>query len=156
MTGLIRKAKENDINGILELLKQVLSIHHEIRPDIFKSNGTKYNHEELKNKISNGDLIFIYEENGQILGHIFCVVKKIEETQNTYPRKELFIDDLCVDKNNYRKHIGSYLLEYAENYAKEHQIDTITLDAWVGNDAIKFYEDKGYTKRKIVFEKKNI
>ena len=39
---MIRDAKEKDIPRILELLKQVLQIHADIRPDIFIPGTTKY------------------------------------------------------------------------------------------------------------------
>ena len=43
----IRKAEEKDIPRILELLKQVLQIHADIRPDIFIPGTTKYTVSEL-------------------------------------------------------------------------------------------------------------
>lgn len=44
---IIRKAEETDILIILELLKQVLQIHADIRPDIFIPGTTKYTADEL-------------------------------------------------------------------------------------------------------------
>ena len=43
----IRRAEEKDIPRIIELLKQVLQIHADIRPDIFISGTTKYTTDEL-------------------------------------------------------------------------------------------------------------
>ena len=40
-------AKEKDIPRILELLKQVLQIHADIRPDIFIPGTTKYTNDEF-------------------------------------------------------------------------------------------------------------
>ena len=44
---MIRDAKEKDIPRILELLKQVLQIHADIRPDIFIPGTTKYTVSQL-------------------------------------------------------------------------------------------------------------
>ena len=44
----IRRAKECDIDGINSLLCQVLTVHHNGRPDLFKANAKKYTDEELK------------------------------------------------------------------------------------------------------------
>ena len=49
---IIRKAEEKDIPRILELLKQVLQIHADIRPDIFIPGTTKYT-------INEGDMHFV-------------------------------------------------------------------------------------------------
>ena len=43
----IRRAGENDLNGINRLLRQVLDVHHNGRPDLFKANGKKYSDKEL-------------------------------------------------------------------------------------------------------------
>ena len=39
---MIRKAEKKDIEGVIKLLYQVGAVHHGIRPDLFKSNTTKY------------------------------------------------------------------------------------------------------------------
>ena len=44
----IRRAKISDINGINHLLRQVLMVHHNGRPDLFKPNAKKYTDEELE------------------------------------------------------------------------------------------------------------
>ena len=60
---MIRKATIADIEGIDLLLSQVLEVHHDIRPDLFKSNTRKYTDEELKTVIEDPDRpIFVYEE----------------------------------------------------------------------------------------------
>lgn len=41
----IRRAKEKDIERVMELLGQVLQIHADIRPDIFIPGTTKYTKE---------------------------------------------------------------------------------------------------------------
>ena len=41
----IRLAHPNDIPDLLRLLEQILSVHHQARPDIFKGSGGKYSEE---------------------------------------------------------------------------------------------------------------
>ena len=43
---MIRLASIRDIRGINELLLQVQKVHSDIRPDLFKYIGTKYNDSE--------------------------------------------------------------------------------------------------------------
>ena len=47
----IRRAKEKDIERVMELLGQVLQIHADIRPDIFIPGTTKYTKDELAEMI---------------------------------------------------------------------------------------------------------
>lgn len=44
----IRHAGTQDIPGIDRLLSQVLTVHHNGRPDLFRANARKYNDDELK------------------------------------------------------------------------------------------------------------
>ena len=44
---MIRKARKEDVQRIIELLHQVNMVHHVIRPDLFKPHTTKYNGQEL-------------------------------------------------------------------------------------------------------------
>ena len=43
----IRRAGKKDLDGINNLLRQVLEVHHSGRPDIFKGNAKKYTDDEL-------------------------------------------------------------------------------------------------------------
>ena len=39
---MIRLAKFEDIPRLQELLEQILIVHHQARPDVFKSKGSKF------------------------------------------------------------------------------------------------------------------
>ena len=45
---MIRKAETRDTSRIMDLLSQVLTVHHKGRPDLFKGGVTKYTEEELQ------------------------------------------------------------------------------------------------------------
>lgn len=118
---MIRLAKEEDIPRLQELLGQILIVHHQVRPDIFKSEGSKFTDAELEAVINDLNRpIFVYEdENGCILGHIFMVIQDISENDGPQKaHKSLFIDDLCVDKGARGQKIGEKLYQFALDYAK--------------------------------------
>ena len=48
----IRKAQEQDMDGINKLLLQVCLVHHKGRPDLFKYGAKKYSDDELKGIIN--------------------------------------------------------------------------------------------------------
>ena len=138
-----------DLDGILELLKQVNLVHHNIRPDLFKI-GTKYNKNDLVSILKDDTKrIFVYKENDKVLGHAFINI--LEETNmNLFePHKTIYIDDICVDENNRGKHVGKALYEYVLKFAKDINAYNITLNVWTGNDnAYKFYESLGFKEYK--------
>lgn len=150
---MIRRATINDINDINKLLFLVHDIHVQIRPDIFIQGKKKYNDDEIKEIINSSSTpIFVYELDGKVVGYAFLKIKT-NKSISTLERKEVYIDDLCVDKDYQRKNIGFSLCEYVINYAKEINADVVTLNVWEGNDAKAFYEKLGFTPQKIMMEK---
>ena len=116
----IRLAEIRDIPGMIELLKQVGGVHHDIRPDIFRSGAQKYNEKDLENLLKEEDKpIFVCEDEGFVAGYCFCQIREYAGSTVLTDRKELYIDDLCVDENRRGQHIGSVLYDRAVAYARE-------------------------------------
>ena len=151
---MIRRAEIKDIPKINNLLNQVLSVHHNGRPDLFKKDTKKYTDEELEIIIKdNMKPIFVYEENGEISGYVFCVFLINKNDNILTDIKTLYIDDLCVDENKRGRHIGKKLYEYVTSFAKENGCYNLTLNVWSLNEnAMKFYESCGLKPQKIGME----
>lgn len=149
---IIRRAEEKDIDGIINLLKQVLEVHSEAYPDIFKCGTVKYTKEDLKSVLKNDSKrVFVAVEDNQILGHAFTVIQDNPETVNMYADKILYIDDICVDGTARGKHVGSEIFKYVKDYAKQNACTRITLNVWAKNEAAaKFYEMMGMEKLKTM------
>ena len=144
---MIRLARAEDIPRLQELLGQILLVHHYARPDVFKSEGSKFTDADLEAVINDSNKpIFVYEdEEGRILGHLFLMIKEVSDNNGPLKAvKTLFIDDLCVDQEARGQHIGESLFEYVKNEAKQIGCYEVTLNVWAGNtSAEKFYEKMG-------------
>ncbi len=152
----IRRAEEKDMNGINHLLCQVLMVHHNGRPDLFKGNVKKYTDEELLQIIKDdGRPIFVgVDEKEHVLGYAFCVFQQHVNDNILTDIKTLYIDDLCVDENIRGQHIGKQLYEHVLVFAKESGCYNVTLNVWSCNEgAMKFYEKCGLVPQKIGMEK---
>ena len=164
----IRRATNADMQGINKLLHQVLMVHHNGRPDLFKPNVKKYTDEELKKIIADDNTpIFVAVENESetpasgwaesregILGYAFCVFQQHVNNNILTDVKTLYIDDLCVDEEKRGLHIGKQLYEYVLDFAKEQGCYNVTLNVWTCNEsAMKFYEKCGLLPQKIGLEK---
>ena len=150
----IRLAEHRDIPGMIDLLYQVGGVHHEIRPDIFRSRAVKYTSGELENLLKEADKpIFICDDEGKVAGYCFCQLREYAGSTVMADRKELYIDDLCVDENRRGQQVGSRLYAHAVAFAKETGCQFVTLNVWCGNKgAMKFYENAGLTPRSITME----
>ena len=67
--------------------------------------------------------------------------------------KTLYIDDLCVDEQLRRQHIGRQIYEYVLDYARSCGCYNVTLNAWNCNPpAMAFYERLGMKPYKVGME----
>lgn len=150
---MIRLATTSDIPRLIQLLHQVNMVHHNLHPEIFKANTTKYDENQLNTLINRTDrVIFVYEEE-TVLGYIFGEVEEIKDSIFFHNKRTLYIDDICVDEQERGRHIGRQLFEFTVDYAKKAGFDFITLNVWEGNDrAMKFYKSMGMTTRKTCME----
>lgn len=149
----IRKARMSDIPVLNELLQDILQVHHQVRPDIFRSSGQKFSEEELSALLDNPTKpVFVYEVDGKVVGHLFCELATATGDV-LEPAKTLFIDDLCVASTARSQKIGEQLYDFALSYAKEQGCHNLTLDVWADNaGAVRFYERLGMKPQKFRME----
>ena len=151
---MIRKAKENDIPRVLDLLSQVNDVHAEGRPDFFIKGKRKYNESDLVKIISDGNTpVFVCEEDNDVKGYAFCVMQDLSKCHNLHPDKSLYVDDICVDEKYRRQGVGRKLYDFVIQYAKNEGCFNVTLNVWDKNPEAKaFYEDMGMKVQKGCME----
>ena len=149
----IRLAEVRDIPGMIELLKQVGEVHHQLRPDLFRAGAQKYNEGDLEELLRDPDRpIFIADENGAVAGYCFCILQVTENNPVLCDQKVLYIDDLCVEETLRGQGIATKLYGHTLAYARSLGCDAVTLNVWYGNGAQKFYEKCGMRFQKIGME----
>ncbi len=151
----IRRAKEQDMDGINKLLLQVCLVHHTGRPDLFKYGAKKYTDKELKAIIHDDKrpIFTAVDQDGAVLGYAFCIFQQHIGDNILTDIKTLYIDDLCVDETIRGKHIGSRLYQHVLAYAKDNGCYNVTLNVWSCNEsAMKFYQSCGLKPQKVGME----
>ena len=150
----ILPANTSHIPGMISLLKQVGQVHRDIRPDLFREGVQKYDAQALSAMLRDENCpIFIAEEAGNVLGYCFCQWRVFAGNPVMTDRKELYIDDLCVDAHSRGGGIATRLYRHVTDYAKANGCHYITLNVWCGNDsAQRFYEHMGMRPRSVTME----
>ena len=151
----IRRAKEQDMDGINKLLLQVCLVHYNGRPDLFKYGAKKYTDEELRAIIRDDKrpIFTAVGEDGTILGYAFCIFQQQIGNNILTDIKSLYIDDLCVDEAIRGRHIGRKLYDHVLAYARENGCYNVTLNVWSCNEAaMKFYRSCGLKPQKVGME----
>ena len=150
----IRFAESRDIPGMIALLQQVGEVHHQIRPDLFRSGAQKYNETDLKNLLADPNRpILIADIEGAVAGYAFCILQETRDNPVLCDRKVLYIDDICVDEAMRGRGIATALYDRVIAFARELGCHSVTLNVWCGNDgAMYFYENCGMKPQKIGME----
>lgn len=151
---LIRRAVISDIPDILRLLVQVCNVHQAIRPEIFKRDGVKYTESDLCELLQDETRpVWCAVEDDTFLGYCFCQWVEYCGSSVSTDRRELYIDDLCVDEAVRGRGVATALFRHVTEAARASGTDFITLNVWQGNDsALRFYEKMGMTPRKTTLE----
>lgn len=151
----IRIAKEKDIPALINLLQQVGQVHHDIRPDIFRDGCQKYDEAALAALLADESRPVFVAEDEAVRGYCFCVLRQFECESVMTDRRELYIDDLCVDAACRGQGIAKALYAHVTDYARSLGCAFVTLNVWSGNDnAMKFYEKAGMAPRSVTMEMK--
>ena len=151
---LIRRAEISDIPDILRLLVQVCNVHQAIRPEIFKRDGVKYTESDLCELLQDESRpVWCAVDGKRFLGYCFCQWEEYRGSSVSTDRRELYIDDLCVDEAARGRGVATALFRHVTESARASGTDFITLNVWRGNDsALRFYEKMGMTPRKTTLE----
>lgn len=152
---IIRKANASDYKGVERLLVEVNNLHQKLRPDIFVENAVKYDEKQFDEIISNESTpIFVaVDDDGNVLGHVFCEMKDYSKSHIFRDFKSLFIDDLCIEESARGQGVGKALYEFALGYARENGCYDITLNVWESNvSARAFYEKMGMSPKETQME----
>ena len=152
----IRRACHNDIPDIMRLLIYIAQLHHNGRPDIFKEEGSsKYTPDDLTKILSddNTPVFVAADENDNVYGYAFCIVKNTVDNILLCDRKVLYLDDLCVDTKARGQGIGKMLLEKVKSHGRDIRANAIELNVWNFNkSAVSFYEHYGFGVLKSTME----
>ena len=143
----VRFAKENELERVNELRRQVNELHVAGRPDIFKPGFPK----ELSDHVYTirndpKQRIVVCERGGLICG--FAVLNHITRPETPFMKERdyLDIDEFCVDATYRRTGVGTELMQFLRSYAQELGFSKIELNMWEFNaDALAFYEEIGFT-----------
>jgi len=155
---IIRRATLTDLPGLAKLLDQVLMVHYQGRPDLFKPHTRKYTDAQLREILADEErpvFVGVAEDAapGEVLGYAFCVHEHYPDSPSLTPVHTLYIDDICVDEAARGQHVGSRIYAHVIDWARAQGYYNVTLNVWTCNPgAQKFYESLGMTPYKVCME----
>lgn len=152
---MIRRTEPKNAPRISALLRQAPEVHAAVRPDMYRSGTQKHSEADVLKLLENPDCVLLAEtdERDRAEGYAISFVREIKDDEIIVGRRELYIDDICVDETARRTGVGQRLFERVKAYAKEAGFDRITLNVRNDNvNALAFYQKMGLTARKTILE----
>ena len=153
---MVRFAKQEDLERVNELRKQVHAVHAVGRPDIFRENFNEELRDHVVEYLNDEDkLLIVAERDGVICGFACVTLFDRPQTPAYRERKFLGVEEFGVDEAMRRQGIGRELFDYIKTDAKVRGFERIELNMWEFNEgALKFYESVGFKtyRRYMEFE----
>ena len=142
----VRFAREDELDRVNELRRQVNDLHVAGKPEVFKPGFC----DELRDYIhviraDPNKAIVVAEANGGVCG--FAILNHIVRPENPFmfERNFLDIDEFGVDENFRRQGVASEMIRFIRDYAKEKGYRRLELNMWEFNrDALAFYESADF------------
>ena len=152
----IEEVKINEFDAIYEELVELQYQNdciHFPEKKIDKDKQTKPTVKSIKEyMLENKAFLFIAKKNddkNKILGFLWCYPRKF------FDENRIFINSLIIRKQYRGKHIGTILIEKAEEKAQQLGCDSIYVSSAAFNEkALKFYRTLKYEDEKIQLVKK--
>ena len=143
----VRFARDEDLDRVNELRRQVNELHVAGKPEVFKPGFC----DELRDYIhvimeDPQKKIVVAELDGVICG--FAVLNHIVRPENPFmfERDFLDIDEFGVDENSRRQGAATEMVRFIRAWAEEQGFKRLELNMWAFNrGALAFYEAVGFT-----------
>lgn len=143
----VRFAKEEELERINVLRRQVNDLHVAGKPEIFKPGFPDELRAYVRSIWNDPDkAIVVAEREGEICG--FAVLHHIvrPETPFMFVRDYLDIDEFGVDEAHRREGVATEMIAFIRAYAKVNGFSRIELNMWEFNrEALAFYEAVGFS-----------
>jgi ribosomal protein S18 acetylase RimI-like enzyme len=142
-----RRAKESDVEQIVQLSLAVQKLHSNRYPDLFKE---VVNTDELSDfyRTLMGDhdnYIFVTELGESITGYCWGELIRTIESPITHSIRKLYIHQICVDERYRGKGLGKVLVRETVNLANSLDVNHVGADSWSFNSrAVDFFRSQGF------------
>jgi len=145
MEFTIRPAELADREKIRPLQKEIADLHHDGRPDLFRTEARYYTDEAFAEKLRNPDsFVYIAETSDEVIGYVFAGIMRYRGHPTYIDYDSFYIDDICVLEKYRGSGVGEALFRHCVEIAKGHGCHNLFLNVFSFNTgAVAFYERMG-------------
>jgi diamine N-acetyltransferase len=143
---MIRRATLEDLEGLVEVGRQVQQLHRRARPERYRDASRDEIARHLRALLEEPRcVVLVADVAGAVVG--YAVVRRVDDPGHVHalPRVAAHVDDLGVREDARRAGHGRALVAAAEDQGRAWGAGGVSLDVQAFNrDAVAFYEALGY------------
>ena len=145
---MLQMASTQDREAVNALAIQVHNLHVAWRPDLFCTTDLLYDENRFVSAVRDRQL-FVAKVDGMIAGYALLPVRFVSGP-GLVPRKELIIQELCVEESVRCMGIGTQMISEIRLLAKAFGCTHLVLSAEPQNEgALAFYRKCGFTLQNV-------
>ena len=148
----IRRAVREDTKYLSELYRQLESDAVMYQPEHFvmSSSGARICDELFD---SDTQAVFVAEENGEVIGFVHVMMLESKNVACLKHEKNVYIQDMVVDKEHRSLGTGSLLMDKAKQYGREQGAAFVRTQVFPKNeDGLRFYRRNGFEVTMLTVE----
>lgn len=145
--SVIRRAKESDVEQIVQFSLAVQKLHSNRYPDLFKEIvHTDELSDFYRTLMSDHDhYIFVTDLGESITGYCWAELIQTIESPITHSIRKLYIHQICVDEGCRGKGLGNILVRETMSLANGLNVNHVGVDSWSFNSrAVNFFRSQGF------------
>lgn len=148
----IREATIGDYEGLRAAFVELIDMHVRELPHVFHHLDDSYfSKEEFMDILTDGDkAAFVAESDGDIMGGAYVRISNTPDGSVLVEREYAYIDRIAIKESFRHLGAGQALIEKAHEWAASKGMDTVELHVkWFNQKAVRFYEELGYTIKRL-------
>ncbi|MCI8626995.1 MAG: GNAT family N-acetyltransferase [Lachnospiraceae bacterium] len=153
----LRLPKPGEAEAIERILQQVQKLHIQMRPDIYKPVSPMMTEERLAALIEEKTALVAVcrqetEQEETIVAYADWMLREYQSPTHVF-RRILYLDTLAVEEQWRGQGIGTRMLDWIKEHAREKGMDGIELQVNGRNlDARRMYERQGFGEKSVNME----
>lgn len=143
----VRRATPADYEGLGTVFDEAEIFHRQSLPAVFRQPQGRFPSREFFAHMATADdaAVFVAADGEDLVGFIVARVERTADEEILTPRMFATVDLLAVRSDRRREGIGHELMAAAHGWAKERELEHVSLNVWEFNQrAIRFYRAMGY------------
>ncbi|HET7855282.1 MAG TPA: GNAT family N-acetyltransferase [Gaiellaceae bacterium] len=164
MNVVVRPARSGDGSGLARAAVDLAEQYVRLDPDRFKippePDQAARTESELRERLGAGRLWLVAEVDGEAVGEVQAFIEEPLDDAALQPQRDvelrrIYVNYIAVQAAFRGRGVGRRLMNEVEQWARDNDVALIVTDTNLRcDDAVRFYEQQGFTRQSVILRKR--